>query len=72
MQQSDKTKCADQLKELAGNVTEEDRLTAALELHCSYTTITRYLGGKVKKIDFGIKLLQFLNKRVQERQKAFA
>jgi predicted ester cyclase len=72
MQQSDKTKCAEQLKELATMVTEEDRLTAALEHHCSYTTIIRYLAGEAKKLDFAIKLIQFFNKRVQERQRTIA
>jgi predicted ester cyclase len=70
MQQSDKTKCAEQLKELATMVTEEDRLTAALEHHCSYTTIIRYLAGEAKKLDFAI--IQFFNKRVQERQRTIA
>jgi hypothetical protein len=51
---------------IKNQVSEEDRILAALELGCSYTTISRYLRGEVSKERFGKKLLTFLKSRIQE------
>lgn len=60
-------KCSNRLKALAEFVTAEDRKSAESEFNVHYATVHRYLKGEVKNLDFGVRLYDFLNKRIQER-----
>jgi predicted transcriptional regulator len=51
---------------IAREVSEEDRLRAALEFGCSYATVSRYLRGEVSKERFAKKLLVFLKNRIEQ------
>lgn len=53
---------------IAPNVTTEDVMTAGIEMGCYYVTIERYLRGGVAKEKFAIKLLSFLESRIEERR----
>lgn len=57
-----------ELKRIARELSEEDRLEAALAMPCSYQTVLRYLQGSVKKEPFGKKLLAFFQKRIANRE----
>lgn len=57
-------------KEMAGQVTTEDVMEAALEKGCHYATVQRYLRGEVKKEKFGIELLDLLRNKVSARKTA--
>jgi len=60
------------LQELAPQVTSEDRKMAVKILDVDPITIMRYLNGKAKKPDTGIRLLQFLQSRINERNTILA
>lgn len=59
-----------ELDALAGKISGDDRLHAAVDLGVHIETINRYLRGEVKKESFGLDLLSYLKKRVAEREKA--
>lgn len=61
-----------QLSELAGKVSQEDRLNAAVHLKCHTETVNRYLRGEVKKEAFGLELLGYLKEVIVKREKALA
>ena len=67
-----KVTCAIRLKEIATQVTADDRKMAEKEFGVHYVTIARYLGGKIGKIDIGIKLYEFFNERIEQRKAALA
>jgi len=67
METIDKIKA--ELAPLAEKVSLDDRLLVAVELKVHPETINRYLRGEVKKEAFGLDLLAFLKKRVEEREK---
>jgi ribosomal protein S4 len=54
------------LQELSEQLTEEDRLHAAINMACSYETIKRYLSGSVKKEAFANKLIKYLESRIKQ------
>lgn len=47
-------------------ITEEDRLSAALDLGISYITVLRYLRGEIGKEWLGNALLNFLTERQKQ------
>ena len=59
-----------QLDELLESISGDDRTQAAVKLKCHPETIKRYLGGKVKKVAFGLELLAVLKANVAKREKA--
>lgn len=60
--------CSEKLFAIADKVTAADRKAAIAELDINPSTINRYLRKKqVRKLDTGIKLFDFLNKRINER-----
>lgn len=63
-------KCSEKLMSLASNVLSDDRKEAVKEFNVNYWTVHRYLKGEVKNLDFGIKLFEFLNARIENRKSA--
>lgn len=62
--------CAEKLKGIAANVVSKDRKDAMVEFDVSYHTVLRYLKGEVKDLDFGVKLFEFINDRIEKRKEA--
>lgn len=60
------------LRDLAINVTTDDRKDAAEEFGVHPITITRYLKGIGTDLDTAIRLIQFFKKRISDREKVIA
>jgi hypothetical protein len=60
------------LRELAINVTTDDRKDAATELKVHPITVSRYLNGTGTDLDTAISLIQFFKKRISDREKVIA
>lgn len=57
------------LNELRPNVTAQDRDDAQKVLDLSPATVDRYLLGQAKKINIALDLIEFLQKRIVDREK---
>ncbi len=55
------------LKEVAPDVTAEDRKLAIKELALSKSTITTYLQGNVYDLSTGVKILKIFREQIQKR-----
>lgn len=55
------------LKEVAPDVTSEDRKLAIKELALSKSTITTYLQGNVYDLSTGVKILKIFREQIQKR-----
>ena len=62
----DFNKIKNELVVLRGEVTEEDRLKAALHINSSYSTVLRYLNGEftIKNYSKAKNLLNYLKKEI--------
>lgn len=60
------------LKELAVNVTTEDRLAARKKLKLSRYTIGYSLKGDAKDLDTATNLIRFFRQRIEDRDKEFS
>jgi hypothetical protein len=65
-------KCGKELLKIAPYVEADDRKQAMAEFSVSYVTISRYLTGKVANLIFGINLLNFLKRRIEQRSNALS
>jgi hypothetical protein len=65
-------KCGKELLKIAPYIEAEDRKQAMTEFSVSYVTISRYLTGKVANLIFGINLLNFFKRRIQQRAVALS
>ena len=59
----------EKLKAINPLVTAKDKYAAMEELNIHYATVHRYLNGGVKKVDTASDLLEFFNKRIENRNK---
>lgn len=55
------------LKDLAPDVTAEDRKLAIKDLGLSKSTITTYLQGNVYDLSTGVKILKIIREQIQKR-----
>lgn len=60
------------LLELAKNVSQRDKMEAAIELICSIRTIDRYLKGDVRDLDTATSLIKFFRGKTAQREKQIA
>lgn len=56
-------------QEIYPSVTTEDRRAAMEELEIGQFTLIQYLKGRVTNLDTAMKLIQFLRRRIEDRQK---
>lgn len=61
-------RCNEKLLGIAPNVTSEDRKVVADELDLNPMTILRYLNGRAKQLDLGIKILELMSARIEARR----
>lgn len=61
-------KLAELLQGIKGSITAQDRRDAEAATGLSRVTIHRYLSGMVYDADLGLKLLEFLTERVNQRE----
>jgi hypothetical protein len=64
-----RTQIAQALVRIAPEITAKDRTECAKKLSISKITICYYLNGKVTNNDKALEVLEYLKKRVNQRQK---
>lgn len=72
MQDSQKDKVTRMLIDLAINVTREDRVEFVEMFPVSEATISNYLNGRVSSLDTAFKMLQYFQKKIDEREKVIS
>lgn len=63
-------KCKEKFSSISGMVISDDRAEAVKHFGKNYWTIHRYVNGEVKNLEFGVKLYEFLNARIEARKAA--
>jgi hypothetical protein len=57
------------LLQLKPNVTAQDREDAQKELNLGEATVNRYLLGEGRKVETALDLIEFFQKRIEDREK---
>jgi hypothetical protein len=71
-QKSQLERANETLLRLAASVSASDRKEAITELGFTELTIINYLKGRGKKVDTGVKLIEFFKKRIEKRERLIA